>query len=322
MEVLSLPNYFNVWDEFTYISSAETSQTFLLSKYEGKLIENPKTKSFDNCYPFIYYLEQGKSFFNQVSQSPINIKPILLFYGFVFLIKACILTVEPEYPTSTSVLAHGVSTRKKKKANFQYLMDEVKIQKNGLFPHFSSLLFNMQNLEGEKITIKRLFMEVPEMAPFLNKWEKQKVRISLLKEEEKWRIPDDILDCYKMTKERFSKYILDKTKRKTIVDIDQNRLYVIFPEKPRSKEFIPFRYNLQDQSYSISIIKDDVSFFYEMMIHYLILYHLSMIARYEVEWWAELINQRHGIEYPLIIHYLNIVEKKAPFLISQYLFTE
>ncbi|MEH7537842.1 YaaC family protein, partial [Bacillus toyonensis] len=51
------------------------------------------------------------------------------------LFKACLLTIDPNYPESTTVLAHGVTTRKRKKQGYQFLEDEVKIQKNGLFTH-------------------------------------------------------------------------------------------------------------------------------------------------------------------------------------------
>jgi len=44
-----------------------------------------------------------------------------------------------------------------------------------------------------------------------------------------------------------------------------------------------------------------------------------MIARYEIEWWSELIHHKPSIEYPLIVQYLNISTKKIPLLIDQYL---
>ncbi len=54
---------------------------------------------------------------------------MLLFYGMSQLFKACLLTIDPNYPESTTVLAHGVTTRKRKKQGYQFLEDEVKVQK-------------------------------------------------------------------------------------------------------------------------------------------------------------------------------------------------
>ena len=65
------------------------------------------------------------------------IQPILLFYGFVHLIKACLLQQDPCYPENTSVFAHGVTTRKRKKQQYEFLKDEVKFQKNGLFSMYA-----------------------------------------------------------------------------------------------------------------------------------------------------------------------------------------
>jgi len=208
---------------------------------------------------------------------------------------------------------------KKKKTNYLYFADEVKIQKNGLFPHFSKTLFQQDQLEGKKITIKRLFLEIPEIAIYLNKWEKQEKMVTLLKMENKWEIPEQVLDLYKMTKERFYTYITEKTKGKTLLAIEKGNLY-LYTDDQTPSDLIPFRYNYLKNSYHISLIKDEVSYFHELMVHYLILYHLSMIARYEIEWWSEVINQKHGVEYPIIVQYIKLIEGKIPFLISQLLF--
>lgn len=86
-------------------------------------------KSFENCYPFIYYLEHGKNYYELYKVAPFSIQPMLLFYGISQLFKACLLTIDPNYPESTTVLAHGVTTRKRKKQGYQFLEDEVKVQK-------------------------------------------------------------------------------------------------------------------------------------------------------------------------------------------------
>ncbi len=78
---------------------------------------------------------------------------MLLFYGISQLFKACLLTIDPNYPESTTVLAHGVTTRKRKKQGYQFLEDEVKVQKNGLFTHVAEQLFHMKHLESEKFNM-------------------------------------------------------------------------------------------------------------------------------------------------------------------------
>ena len=151
------------WKSYSCFFSAEYCQRFLKKCYQKRNIENPEQKSYENCYAFLYYLEHGQIYYQQAENAPLIIKPILLFYGLVHLIKACILTIDPAYPETTSVLAHGVSTRKRKKQNYQFFQDEVKFQKNGLFPFMSEKLFHMKQLEGEKVTMEELLQLIPEL---------------------------------------------------------------------------------------------------------------------------------------------------------------
>ncbi|MFE5311346.1 YaaC family protein, partial [Isoptericola sp. NPDC056605] len=57
----------------------------------------------------------------------------------------------------------------------------------------------------------------------------------------------------------------------------------------------------------------------EMTIHYLILYNVGMIARYETEWWYELLTQHISDDYVLIQQFLLVSEKKFPKYASQFL---
>ena len=42
----------------------------------------------------------------------------------------------------------------------------------------------------------------------------------------------------------------------------------------------------------------------ELISHYLILYNLSMIARYETEWWSELLKTTPNDDYPILFNSL------------------
>ena len=115
--MLKNPDYF---DFFHLFFSASSSQLFLRKCYSQLHIAEAEQKSYQNCYPFIYYLEHAKTYYEQANLSPLSIKPILIFYGFAQLLKACLLTIDPNYPESTSLLAHGVTTRKRKNNNMNF----------------------------------------------------------------------------------------------------------------------------------------------------------------------------------------------------------
>ena len=57
----------------------------------------------------------------------------------------------------------------------------------------------------------------------------------------------------------------------------------------------------------------------DILIHYLLLYNLSMIARYETEWWFELMKTTPNTDYPFIKTFLSITEKKGPHLALEFL---
>ncbi len=165
-------------------------------------------KSFENCYPFIYYLEHGKNYYELYKAAPFSIQPMLLFYGISQLFKACLLTIDPNYPESTTVLAHGVTTRKRKKQGYQFLEDEVKIQKNGLFTHVAEQLFHMKHLEAEKFNMLELMGNIPELQNLFRYSQKVSTLYkidSTNKNELSFSV--NILDRLHMTKERFSRYI-------------------------------------------------------------------------------------------------------------------
>ncbi len=124
----------SVWESLSCFHSAEMSQKYLKKCYQKISLNEAEVQSYNNCYPFIYYLEQGELYFKQALATPLSIQPILLFYGYIHLIKACILTIDPFYPQNTSVLAHGVTSRKRKNSSTAFLKMKLKSKKMGFFP--------------------------------------------------------------------------------------------------------------------------------------------------------------------------------------------
>ena len=235
------------------------------------------------------------------------------------------MTVNPDYPESSTVLAHGVTTRKRKKQNYEYLKDEVKVQRNGLFPHFSEKMFQIKQTIGEKFSIESLLKEIPELMTFFQRWEKQTNVLKIKKAGDEFIIPTEIPEFFNMDIEVFQNHMkqVNNTISLSFEEINNGTFKVrLNGQKNTCREIVPFRYHIKDQLlyFLKNKMKKNLSFFPELLIHYLVLYHLSMLARYEIEWWSEILHQKHSIEYPLIIHYLSISLQKIPILINQFLF--
>ena len=304
------------WKSYLRFFSAEHTQAFLKKKYQVLFPASAQEKSFDNSYTFIYYLEHGQIYYEQANKAPLIIKPILLFYGLVHLIKACILTMDPDYPESTAVLAHGASTRKRKKQNYNFFQDEVKLQKHGLFPYMSETMFHLKQLEGSKVRMDELLQLIPELHPLFVQLEGAHTFKHAVPGGAAFHVPEVVLDRFHMTPQRFKEYVTSKFPDTMLFNDDA----LTFTSMPHFlNRATPLKYNLDNHTLTFPLNKNDCIHFPELLIHYLLLYNLSMIARYETEWWGELTKMMPTKDYPFIEMFLSVTEQKSPFLIYQYL---
>jgi hypothetical protein len=266
----------------------------------------------------MHFIEHGISYFQQVRQSPISLQPILLFYGTIQFIKACLLTVDPHYPENTSVLAHGLSTRKRKKQNYQFLDDEVKIQRNGLFMHFSNKLFHVKQLEEEKLIMKHLLLEIPELSNAFHFLLGKKSFVLLEKQHHhSFLLTKKIINNFHMTETRFMDYLSVKAGEKLVIQhYDDHFFQLSF--RTNQLEYPPLRYHFEYQTLACPTEKRK-SYLPELIIHYALLYNLSMIARYETEWWLELIKTNPNEDFPFITQFMSISSHKVPIFIAHFL---
>jgi hypothetical protein len=307
----------SVWESLSCFHSAETAQNYLRKCYQKTDLKEADVQSYNNCYPFIYYLEQGELYFKQALLTPLSIQPILLFYGYIHLIKACVLTIDPFYPQNTSVLAHGVTSRKRKKQQYSFLKDEIKIQKNGLLSHFAQEMFHVKHLEAEKFQMGDLLSQIPEMDDTFQLVLSKRTQFPIYQQDRFLSVPNEILDHYHMSKERLAQFLKEKTANK--IDIQDGRLHLLAPDPI---ELPPIRLNTRNNQYSISVDRSEAYTLPEPIIHYLLLYNLSMIARYETEWWSELLKSNSSDDYPIIKNFLCLSLEKPPILVKNYLFTK
>jgi YaaC-like Protein len=300
------------WDFIHYFQSAEYSQKFLKKCYEQIGFTQAETKSYDNCYSFMYYLEQGELYYKQALQSPISLQPILLFYGYIHFIKAVVLTEDPLYPETTQVLAHGVTSRKRKKQHYHFLQDEVKVQKNGLFSHFSILAFHVKHIIGEKLKMEDLLVQLPELEEVFQVLLKRQTMIWFNSENE-LLIDEEVLNKFHMSQDLFKQYLNEKLTG-AYKWTKEHTLHV-----PYISEQLPIRWHLSNNRLALPSSRNEANLIPEILIHYAILYNLSMIARYETEWWIELLKNRTNEDYPIIRSFLTVTTQKGPYLLLNLL---
>lgn len=307
------------WERLLSYHSTQTVQKKLERNY-GKLSkENASGLSYDNCYRFIYFLKHGDNFFSQANQSPYAIQPILLFYGISQLIKACLLVVDPEYPATSSVLAHGVSTRKRKKQQYQFLKDEIKIQRNGLFSHVAKELFQIHHLEAEKYSMELLLNQIAEMNEIFSFHLSDDPFMKISQTDEGHMIlTESIAQPFHMSTLRLGEYIQERYQYNVLND-HKNNICLINKQPGQLFNRAPFLYHIEDNSFYLPNNRESLTNLPEILVHYLLLYNLSMISRYETEWWYELLLGASNDDYPFILRYMEIAKRKIPYYILEFL---
>ncbi len=309
----------DAWTLFDMFYSSQKTQHFLSKQYEKLNLKDINGKSFDNTYGFIYYIEHGKKYYQLADLAPMELKPVLLFYGMTQLMKACILCADPDYPDSSAVLAHGLSTRKRKKRSYEFLYDEVKVQKSGLFNHFCEKLFHMKHVEGEKFTMIQLMQTVPELGPLFKQVNGDVNLVKLrMESEKKFSFPAKSTDHLHMSAERFLEYTNTLFSSKFLIDMSDDHSSFVLRSKETLKPFdcFPLSYHLFEETYYFPVNRDLLHSpeLNEFMVHYVILYNLSMLSRYDTEWWSELFHTYTSEELPYIKQFLNITAQKIPYL--------
>lgn len=306
-------------DFYTYLNSQQTAQHYLLNCYKEIPGIDAEAKSYENCNAFMYYLDHGYRFYESGKKVDLFARPVLFFYGMVHLLKACLLTKRPEYPESTTLLAHGASTRKRKKKNYTFMMDEVKIQHNGLFPYFSEHLFSFKQLSFEKVKMEKLFALIPEMDNlFTFRKKKRMIAVSTVGSCF-FQFPTHLLDSYHLTAKAFQKRIEPHLPKIKMFKVNGSEIQIEVI-KPLLESNGPFSFHTVNKGIYFPVDREHFMSISEVMVHYLLLYNLSMLCRYEAEWWGDLLTAKSEIDYPFIVHFLNCTAEKVPFLLGTELY--
>ena len=203
-------------------------------------------------------------------------------------------------------------------------MDEVKIQRNGLFTHLASKMFHMK-LSEEKYSMITLLKEIPELSSLFKRMKGNLPLLPISLHKETLHIEQAVLNHYHMTKDRFINLAAEKWRLPIDLEniTEEDRLIKLGMREPINKNkesLLPFRYDYRLDTYTLSLQKDMPSqLLPDMLIMYLLLYNLSMISRYEIDWWTELFKEMGHQDLPFISGFLDIAEFKIPILVGEWL---
>lgn len=304
----------HIWEAFVPFRGTSFTQSFLQTCYHQRHVKQSKTKSYANTDPFISYIEHGQRHYDLARSAPLELQPLLLFYGMTQLLKACLLIEDPDYPQNTAVLAHGVSTRKRKKQHYTFLDDIVRIQKYGLAVQVAKQLFQRHHMVGQTFTMRALLAHIPDLN-FLFADINGNPPFYCLQAEDKMRqeIPFSILDDLHMTTPRFCRFL---EAHAGIDAQDLSQTDHSFCLQSKHALHLPIS---REGAYFLPRHREYFDGIPEMLVHLLLLYNLSMICRYETTWWSELFHYTAGDDLPFVTSFLHVTAEKGPLLISRFL---
>jgi len=315
----------DAWEIFRFLETEPTAREYLMNSYESKGIEHPNRHAFSQCTRFVYTWRQARSYYEAATHADLLIRPLLLFYGCMQMIKGCILAIDPFYPSNSRMLQHGVTTRKMKKSPYRLLDDEVRPQKEGLFAH-AAQLFKLSPLR-ERYKADHLFASLAEMMPAYERivgasqWmpitQKESGSVLIFPSSTQSigplayssetlcgylnrLAPDSVaFDIYESEPSAGQSYRL----RGSIEQLTKHRLFTV------TQQGDLYFWNGSEEDLPLP----------QWATHYLLLYLLGILCRYETEWWGELVLSHTLSELILIERFLQLHSEQFPVLICTLL---
>jgi hypothetical protein len=285
-------------------------------------IEQPERLSFQQSGRFSYTWRQARAFYEAAFQCELLVRPTLLFYGCTHLLKGYLITRDPYYPRTSRMLQHGVTTRKMKKNPYHLLADEIRPQKEGFFPHLAKIIgdFPMQ----DRYSVSQLFSYVPELREECKMALGDSVWQPVICQDQSWlAFPSVTQGTLGFSIETFLDYL--------------NRLAPsgirFFPAEGSSAavhkrvRISIANGSLLDQHPLFAEGESELYFWSgeepfplpKWAVHYMLLYMLSMLSRYETESWGELVLSHTLSEVYLVNRFLDIHQRVFPGYIRRLL---
>ncbi|SMO93694.1 YaaC-like Protein [Melghirimyces algeriensis] len=324
------------------LENESTVRPFLEKKYQKIGIDQPQKVAFWTAPSLIFYVKQAREYYRAAQKSDLFVRPLLVYYGMMTLSKALMLTLDPEYPKNSSLLRHGVSTRKRKREHFRFFTDEVKAQREGLFSALAQT-YGWNEIIGEKWIMQEMFALIPEIQDgyrqLFSKETLYPIALPDLSADANEGMPfiveERILDVLHLTPQAMVN---------RLNNFPETEVQFSYGEKPFLKNRLllywhhpsvqhvdqwslgfhhpMFREDLSGGYFLCPNVRDHTRCLPERFVHYILLFALSMLCRYEPPLWGEIIYGMISEERVLIEEFLQVTQRKFPNLILNELFEE
>lgn len=316
----------NNWDSYRYLETEPTARKFLSHQYQRQQVDQPERHAFHQSNRFLYTLKQARAYYQSAQDTDLLIKPLLLFYGCINLLKALLISQDPFYPQNTKMLQHGASTRKMKRNPYSLLDDEVRPQKEGLFSVLA-LKYPLPAI-ADRYTVHQLFSYLPELQyDFTRLVEKQywhKVSLASVDDSYVLTFPKAENGMLLYSSETFLHLLNRLWPEDFPAYFEKDDVRSHPSAETKTARFNPAYLSYLNRHPLFSRHADDLYFWNHSAeesplptwaSHYLLLYLLGMLCRYETAWWGELVLSHSYAEIYLVEQFLRTHAMEFPLYI-------
>ncbi|HBZ82825.1 MULTISPECIES: YaaC family protein [Brevibacillus] len=310
------------WNLFRYFETEPTARKYLTACYDGMGFEHAERLAFHQSSRFLFLWKQARQYYTTAAKADLSIQPLLLFYGCSHLLKGMLLTRDPSYPQNSRVLQHGVTTRKLKRNTYLLLEDELRPQKEGFFALLAQL-FHLSPMQ-DRYSVHDLFSSMPVVSDAYSTLSEQpkhwlqlewheceppsKQASNQSSNRQQWlhvAFPEITDGSLAYSPQTFIQYI-------NRVSPGDLQLELRWQDGNSKQLLLPRSSFLQLDRHPLFRLHKHRLFFWnsspdslplpDWASHYLLLYLLSMLCRYETEWWGELVLS-HGLAERFLIEF-------------------
>ncbi|PWK05136.1 YaaC family protein [Tumebacillus permanentifrigoris] len=314
--------YRKLWDTFVYYENEQSASEYLRLQYERLGYDTISKWVYQATPKFIFSLKQAREYYRAAEACDILTKPLLLYYGMMALSKALITTHNPEYPSSTSVLKHGLSTRKLKRDQYSFAEDEVRVQKDGIFQTLHTTLQGPEFEPMHRFRMKELLAVIPELmhayqrlygtpqvCPLGVYWQAEQRPL--------WQVPRQFVAGGDRTREELLELLNRHGGESARFSYPEQReetgMFSIEVEGDHERHRL-LLHDFSGQPHLRFPHEGDLVL-PELSVHFMIMFVLGMLCRYETERWGEMILTFSSHDTFLINEFLNVSMRKFPNLI-------
>ena len=258
-----------------------------------------------------FTMRTAREYYEAADQVTILTHPLLVFYGMTALAKTLFISTHGKKSPSTR---HGLQKIKEWSGTFAEL--SVSIPKEGTFPQFHGC-YSKQDLYKMIFSIKELMSLVPEIkVEFETVYNEKSQALRILRNPDGVHVVDSELSSYVDLANRiFTIPGVNETYMPHAQEIGNKLILYYSRINPQAED--PVIRAVSGEEYLVLPLKRDESNVSvpELSAHFLIMYLLGMLSRYQPEEWGEIIKGEETGEIYIVRKFLETTTRKFPNLV-------